>query len=77
MLAAALFLPAESDQKKIMQDVAIVSAVICAYVLVLSLYYLNPFKKINRLIFGSRKNSPAWHFFPSRGGVIIGMSWMK
>ncbi|MBU4268912.1 MAG: hypothetical protein KJ808_08735 [Acidobacteria bacterium] len=45
MLAAALFLPAESDQKKIMQDVAIVSAVICAYVLVLSLYYLNPFKK--------------------------------
>ena len=41
------------------------------------LYYLNPFKKINRLIFGSRKKSPALHFFPSRGGVIIGMNWLK
>jgi hypothetical protein len=41
------------------------------------LYYLNPFKKINRLLFGPRKNSPALHFFPSRGGVVIGLNWLK
>lgn len=41
------------------------------------LYYLNPFKKINRLLFGPRKNSPTLHFFPSRGGVVIGLSWLK
>lgn len=41
------------------------------------LYYLNPFKKINRLLFGPRKNSPALHFSPSRGGAAIGLTWLN
>jgi hypothetical protein len=39
------------------------------------LYYLNPFKKINRLIFGRRKDSAGLFIFPSRGGVVAGFHW--
>jgi len=39
------------------------------------LYWLNPFKKINRLIFGPTGNSPALYIFPRRGGVTLGLSW--
>jgi len=38
-------------------------------------FYLNPFKKINRLFFGRRKNSPAWHLFPLRGGAAVNLCW--
>jgi len=41
------------------------------------LYYLNPFKKINRLFFGPRKKSPVLCFSPKRSGVMIGMVWLK
>jgi hypothetical protein len=41
------------------------------------LYWLNPFKKINRLIFGDRKNSPGLYIFPRRNGVAISLTWVK
>jgi hypothetical protein len=41
------------------------------------LYYLNPFKKINRLLFGRRRNSPAWYLLPQRGGVAASLCWIK
>jgi len=41
------------------------------------LCWLNPFKKINRLIFGGAENSPALHILPRRGGVTVGLSWIK
>jgi len=40
------------------------------------LFYLNPFKKINRLLFGRGKNSPAWHLFPLRGGAAVTLCWV-
>jgi hypothetical protein len=39
------------------------------------LYYLNPFKKINRLIFGRRQRSAGIYILPSRGGFIAGLHW--
>jgi hypothetical protein len=39
------------------------------------LYYLNPFKKINRLIFGRRPSSAGFYILPARGGVIAGLHW--
>jgi len=41
------------------------------------LYYLNPFKKINRLLFGSKENSASLHFLPLRGGAAIGLRLVK
>jgi hypothetical protein len=39
------------------------------------LYYLNPFKKINRLIFGRHRDSAGVYVFPVRGGVVAGLRW--
>ena len=39
------------------------------------LYYLNPFKKINRLIFGRQQSSAGFYILPARGGVIAGLHW--
>lgn len=39
------------------------------------LYYLNPFKKINRLIFGRRQKSSAIYFLPAPGGFVCGLRW--
>jgi len=41
------------------------------------LYYLNPFKKINRLIFGRQQNSAGLYILPARGGFIAGLHWQK
>jgi hypothetical protein len=41
------------------------------------LYYLNPFKKINRLIFGRRQNSAGLYILPARAGFIAGLHWQK
>ncbi|MEI6614474.1 MAG: DUF3943 domain-containing protein [Chrysiogenales bacterium] len=41
------------------------------------LYYLNPFKKINRLIFGRQQNSAGLYVFPARGGFIAGLHWQR
>ncbi len=41
------------------------------------LYYLNPFKKINRLIFGRQQSSAGLYILPARGGFIAGMHWQK
>ena len=39
------------------------------------LYYLNPFKKINRLLFGPETNNAGLYFLPARGGFIVGLAW--
>ena len=41
------------------------------------LYWLNPFKKINRLLFGADANAPALHILPRRAGLSVGLSWLK
>jgi len=40
------------------------------------LCWLNPFKKINGLVFGCRRNDLALHALPRRGGAIVGLSWI-
>ena len=40
------------------------------------LCWLNPFKKINRLVFGCRRNALALHALPRRGGATVGLSWI-
>ncbi len=40
------------------------------------LCWLNPFKKINGLVFGCRRNALALHALPRRGGAIVGLSWV-
>jgi hypothetical protein len=37
------------------------------------LYYLNPFKKINRLVFGRQRQTAGIFFMPSRGGFTAGL----
>lgn len=39
------------------------------------LYFLNPFKKINRLLFGRHQRSVGWYIQPIRGGFISGLYW--
>jgi hypothetical protein len=41
------------------------------------LYYLNPFKKINRLIFGRQQHSVGLYVFPARGGFVAGLHWQR
>jgi hypothetical protein len=41
------------------------------------LYYLNPFKKINRLIFGRQQHSAGLYVLPARSGFIVGLQWLK
>ena len=41
------------------------------------LYYLNPFKKINRLIFGRQHRSAGLYIFPAQGGFIAGLHWQR
>ncbi|MCX6558016.1 MAG: DUF3943 domain-containing protein [Candidatus Aminicenantes bacterium] len=41
------------------------------------LYYLNPFKKINRWIFGRRRSAAGFYIFPARGGFVAGLHWQK
>jgi len=41
------------------------------------LYYLNPFKKINRLIFGRQQRSAGLYVFPARGGFVAGLHWQR
>jgi hypothetical protein len=41
------------------------------------LYYLNPFKKINRLLFGRKQHSAGLYVLPARGGFIAGLQWQK
>jgi hypothetical protein len=41
------------------------------------LYYLNPFKKINRLIFGRQQRSAGLYVLPVRGGFIAGLHWQR
>jgi len=40
------------------------------------LCWLNPFKKINGLVFGCRRNTLALHALPRRGGATVGLSWV-
>jgi len=41
------------------------------------LYYLNPFKKVNRLIFGRQQRSAGLYVLPARGGFVVGLHWQK
>jgi hypothetical protein len=41
------------------------------------LYYLNPFKKINHLIFGRQQRSARLYVFPARGGFVMGLNWQN
>lgn len=41
------------------------------------LYYLNPFKKINRWIFGRRTKAAGFYVFPAPGGFVAGLHWQK
>ena len=41
------------------------------------LYYLNPFKTINRLIFGRQQHSAGLYVFPARGGFVAGLHWQR
>ena len=41
------------------------------------LFYLNPFKKINRLLFGRRQNSCGIYLLPAPEGFVFGWSWVK
>jgi len=40
------------------------------------LCWLNPFKKINRLVFGCREKTLALQAFPRRGGAAIRLAWI-
>jgi hypothetical protein len=40
------------------------------------LCWLNPFKKINPLVFGGRNKALSLHAFPRRGGAVIGLAWV-
>jgi hypothetical protein len=40
------------------------------------LCWLNPFKKINGLVFGCRGNALALHALPRRGGATVGLTWI-
>lgn len=40
------------------------------------LCWLNPFKQINRLVFGCREKALALQAFPRRGGGAVGLSWI-
>jgi hypothetical protein len=40
------------------------------------LCWLNPFKKINPLVFGRHNKSLALHASPRRGGALIGLAWV-
>jgi hypothetical protein len=39
------------------------------------LYWLNPFKKINRLIFGDKRRSGGIYLLPAAGGFVCGLRW--
>ena len=39
------------------------------------LYYLNPFKEINRLLFPRRRGSAGLYLLPARRGFVIGWRW--
>lgn len=39
------------------------------------LYYLNPFKKINRLLFGPKQKGTGIFILPAPGGFVAGLSW--
>ncbi|HSQ34575.1 MAG TPA: DUF3943 domain-containing protein, partial [Candidatus Binatia bacterium] len=39
------------------------------------LYYLNPFKKINRWLFGPKQNGSGLYIFPARAGFVAGLHW--
>jgi hypothetical protein len=39
------------------------------------LYYLNPFKKINHLLFGRQHRSAGLYISPARGGFVAGLHW--
>jgi len=41
------------------------------------LFYLNPFKKINRLLFGRRQNSCGIYLLPAPDGFVFGWRWVK
>jgi hypothetical protein len=41
------------------------------------LYYLNPFKKLNRLIFGRRHHSAGLLILPARSGFVAGLHWQR
>ena len=41
------------------------------------LFYLNPFKKINRLLFGRRQNSCGIYLLPAPEGFVFGWRWVK
>jgi hypothetical protein len=41
------------------------------------LYYLNPFKKINRLIFGRRGNSSGLYILPAPNGLVLNLRWRE
>lgn len=40
------------------------------------LCWLNPFKKINRLVFGCKEKSLTLHALPRQGGAAVGLSWI-
>jgi hypothetical protein len=40
------------------------------------LCWLNPFKKINGLIFGCRRKAVALQAYPLRGGAAVGLAWV-
>jgi len=40
------------------------------------LCWLNPFKKINGLVFGCQRNALALHALPRRGGATVGLTWI-
>jgi hypothetical protein len=41
------------------------------------LYFLNPFKKINRLLFGRQNHSAGFYILPTRGGFTAGLHWQR
>ena len=41
------------------------------------LYYLNPFKKINRLLFGRKEKFVSFQLLPLRGGAAVGLRLLK
>jgi hypothetical protein len=41
------------------------------------LYFLNPFKKINRLFFGRQQHSAGFYILPVRGGFTAGLHWQR
>jgi hypothetical protein len=41
------------------------------------LYYLNPFKKINRLIFGQRQRAAGIYLLPAPGGFVCGLRLLR